>query len=339
MQQSGVLPLVKVPDKVKVRMCRHVGGRHPDILIPGDVHPGGIVRLVVLARGDRKGGNRTFPVVHHGVHVRREHREGIVIHGYGRIRPPQEALGIIGRVEQPAPDLDIRLVRIQGHAGIAFGAVDPVGLPDRHRGGPIRVFAEGAVHRHKGGRPVVLRPVELDSPADPRPGQSHQCGLDHPVVVYKVISVRLVQRPLDAAAQFRQDHHIQVIILQDHCPVRGILFDIADFLADRNRVHLSRGALVSALLNKQRVLFHASGTVGGNDDSFLVNPGLVHMVLSPDFYPDQSGTYHIMDIPFRPLSCGMQNDKIWERHKTAYRVSAEPAPEESDRPADRRRNT
>ena len=283
MQQSGVLSLVKVPDEVKIRMCRHIGSRHPDILIPGNVHPGGIVGLVVFARSDRKGGNRPFPVVHHGVHVRREHGEGIVIHGYSRIRPPQEGLGIIGRVEQPAPDLDIRLVRIQGHAGVSLGTVDPVGLPDRHRGGSVRVFAEGVIHRHKGGRPVVLRPVELDSAADPRSGQSDQCGLDHPVVVYKVIAVRLVQRPLDAAAQLRQDHHIQVIILQDQRFVFGILFGIADFLADRDRVHLSRGALVGALFNKQRVLLHASGTVGGNGDNLLVNLCLVHMVLSPDF--------------------------------------------------------
>ena len=71
--------------------------------------------------------------------------------------------------------------------------------------------------------PVVLRPVELDAAADPRPGQADQRGLDHRLVVDEIVAVGLVLQPVDAAAELREDHHAEEFVLDEQrLPVRGV---------------------------------------------------------------------------------------------------------------------
>ena len=176
-QKARVPLFVKVAHEVKIRMGCHVGGGHLDVLIPGNIHAGGIIGFVVFAGGDGEGGNRPLAMVHHGIHVRREHGEGVVVDGHRRVGPPQEGLGIIGGIEQSAPDLDIGLVGIQGHGSVAFGAVDAVGFADHHGGGAVRVFGEGIVHRHKGGGPVMLGPLNSMPPEIHGPARPTSAGL------------------------------------------------------------------------------------------------------------------------------------------------------------------
>jgi hypothetical protein len=49
---------------------------------------------------------------------------------------------------------------------------------------------------------MMLRPVELDAAADPRPGQADQRRLDDRLVVDEVVAVGLVEDPRGCARRF-----------------------------------------------------------------------------------------------------------------------------------------
>ena len=59
------------------------------------------------------------------------------------------------------------------------------------------------------------------------------------IVVYKIIIVGLVQRALDPAAQLREDHDLQVVILQPDSMPYFICPGEADLLSRRIRIQLS----------------------------------------------------------------------------------------------------
>ena len=278
-EQPGLAALVVVADEVVVRVGRHVRGGHLDVLVPGDVHPGGVVELVVFPRGDGEGGNRPAAVVHHRVYVRREHGVGVLVHRHGGVGPPQEGLGQVRRVVQPPLYLNVGLPRVQGDGRGALGAVHPVCLPHKHRAGAVLPPLQGVVHRGEGGGPVVLGPVELNAPGHPGAAQPHQGGLYHVVVVDKVVAVCLVQRPLDAPPQLGQHHHLQVLVLQKHRLVGYVLLLVGDFLRHWEGVHLPRAALVGPVLQKQRGRLRTAGTVGGDGDFFFPNLHLAHGAL------------------------------------------------------------
>ena len=126
----------------------------------------------------------------------------------------------------------------------------------------------------------MLGPVEFDAAADPGPGQAHQGGLDDPVVIHEIIAVGLVQGPLDAAAQLRQDHDVKVIVLQNDGPVGYVFFGIADLFRYGEGVYLARGALVGAFFDEQRAFFGRGGFVGGDDYGLFIQAYPVHGVAS-----------------------------------------------------------
>lgn len=93
--------VVVAAHKVEIAPLRHVGGGHGDILVPGDVHPGAVIVLVVHPRGDGEPGHVPFAVVHHRVDVRRKDGLGVLVHRDGGVGPPQEGLGLAGAAVAP----------------------------------------------------------------------------------------------------------------------------------------------------------------------------------------------------------------------------------------------
>lgn len=53
-----------------------------------------------------------------------------------------------------------------------------------HRYAAVLLFVQHIVHRQIGGRPVVLRPVELDAAGDPGAGKPYQGRLYYMIIVY-----------------------------------------------------------------------------------------------------------------------------------------------------------
>ena len=123
----------------------------------------------------------------------------------------------------------------------------------------------------KGGGAVVLGPVELDAPGNPRSGKTHQGRLDNFVIIDEVIPVGFVVGALNATAQLGQHHHANIIILQEHGGIGLIGFFIQDFVHHRQGIHLAAGALVHALFQEHGVLVRLTNAIGGNIDGFYTH--------------------------------------------------------------------
>ena len=85
--------------------------------------------------------------------------------------------------------------------------------------------------------PVMLRPVELDAAAGPRPGEADQRGFDDRLVVDEVVAVGLVLRAMDASAELRQDHHVDEFVFElDRVPGARLGF-FRDAVGERQRIN------------------------------------------------------------------------------------------------------
>ncbi|MNC02004.1 hypothetical protein D3C75_493690 [compost metagenome] len=238
MENTRLLPMVIPAHKIMLRPVGHIGGGHRNILVPGNVHPCGIIHLVVDAVGDGEPGDIPFAVIHYRMDIRRKYGLGVVIHRHRRIGPPQEGLGQTGAVVELAVDFQIRLARIQGKARFAFGAVHAVNLAAPDGGAAVSVLGEPVFHRAEGVGPVMLRPVEFNAPGNPRPCQPNQRWLDDPVIVDEIVVVGFVQSPVDSPAQLRHHGDEQIFVLQINQPVRAVLLIILNPVNHRMGVHL-----------------------------------------------------------------------------------------------------
>ncbi|MNT60649.1 hypothetical protein D3C72_1982430 [compost metagenome] len=81
-----------------------------------------------------------------------------------RVGPPQEMARRRVRVKNLGADFNQRAVRIQRETGHHLQPAHRLHLPQPDGLRPVIVLLDLAVHRHIGGRAVVLRPVELDPP-------------------------------------------------------------------------------------------------------------------------------------------------------------------------------
>ena len=112
MQQACTDLIIISTDKVKIGFFCHIGGRHRNVLIAGNIDTRTVIMLIVDAGRDREAGNVALSMIHHGMNVWRENRLGVIVDRYGRVRPPEEGLRLRGPVIELSPDLDIRLSRI-----------------------------------------------------------------------------------------------------------------------------------------------------------------------------------------------------------------------------------
>src|SRR5882757_10604345 len=99
---------------------------------------------------------------------------------------------------------------MQADAVHSLHALHRVMVAAPHGNGAIRVMLDLCLDWHERRRPMVLRPVELDTAGDPGTCQANECRLDHVLAVEEVVAVCLVEPDVNAAANLRQYHQSQV---------------------------------------------------------------------------------------------------------------------------------
>ncbi len=120
---------------------------------------------------------------------------------------------------------------------------------------------------------MVLGPVKLDATTDPGTRQTHQCRLNHMVIIHKVALFYLVVRHLDTSTQFWQHHHLDIFVLQiDGLPLLVHLL-VRDRLNDRIGIHHPTRALIYSVFQEYRVLLWFPNFISRNRHYF-----------SPSFY-------------------------------------------------------
>jgi len=161
----------------------------------------------------------------------------------------------------------------------------------------------------------MLRPVELDATADPRPRKPHQRGLDNLVIIHKIVSVGFIVGTLNTAAQFRQHHHAQVVVFKPYGVIGLVGLFIAQGIDHRQRIHLAATALIHALFEEHGVDVRLSHFVGGDQHLLLPNLSLPGHMLHAGFLlclfaawgvPGSHGCYAIiMPVADVGRACGL----------------------------------
>ena len=239
MQNACALPVIISADKIIIGVRAHITGRYRYIFIPGDIHTGAVIMLVIYTGRNRKPADRTLAMIKHRCDIRRKNRLCKIIYCNCRVGPPQKRLRKRRTVVKLAAYLNICVSRIQGETDLAFRTIHLVNLAAFCRAAPVAVLMDPVIRRCKRRRTMMLRPVKLDSSADPGACQADQRRFYHFIVIYKVIMICLIKGALDPPSQFRQNHDLQVFVFQIHCGVCFIYLCITDFFHHRIRIYFA----------------------------------------------------------------------------------------------------
>ena len=154
MQKPRLAVIVVIADKIIVRVICHIGGRHRDIFVAGNIGAGGVVVLVVYAVRNREFGNSTLAVVHHSVYIGRKIDCVASLTGTAGFAHHKKGLRTVRRIIHLPVNFQIRAVRVErksGHApwcGTSFRSHRPRPLQNR----PHRFrFSNQWGHRSRGG--------------------------------------------------------------------------------------------------------------------------------------------------------------------------------------------
>ena len=185
--------------------------------------------------------------------IRRENRLRIFIDRDSRIRPPQKRLRQRGTIIQLAGNFNIRFSRIQRNFGNLTRSVHLIHIMGYDGLASILIFKNRAVDRKIRRRPVMLRPVKLDSSGNPRTKQTDQRRFDYMIVIDKIIPIRFVVSSLDSSSKFRQNHYLQIFVFQINGPVGFLHLIVPDPVYCRIRVHFAAASLIDTFFKKNRI--------------------------------------------------------------------------------------
>ena len=200
------------------------------------------------------------------LHVRRKNDAVVIVHFYGKVRPPHEGVLLRGRVIDG--DLRTQAGALQRELRLALHAVKRVVLShagDPPAAPPYDLPVRGHVRRGA----VMLREIELYPAGDPRPCQPDHRGLQYPVAVDEIIAVRLIQRGIHLPADRRQQLDARPLVFQNDPVVFDVPLLIAQPRRVRERIDLPARALIRALFKVQRERLALSHGIGGDDKFFL----------------------------------------------------------------------
>ena len=186
MQHTGTGVILISTLEVKTGIYSHIGSRNLDILIVRDVHSGGIVHLIISTRCNRKTGYGTFSMVEHGIDIRREYALIVIIHRYGRIRPPQEGLRHFGAVVEHPFYFEKSMSRTKREARHPFLMKHPFHFVHPYSDAAVSIFFNRRIYRHISTGTMMLRPIKLNTSRNPRTCQPHQCRFNHVIVINKM---------------------------------------------------------------------------------------------------------------------------------------------------------
>ena len=298
MEDTGFFAVVIAADEIIIRMVGHVGGGNRNILITGDIHTGRIILLVIDACCNREAGHIALPVIHYRMNIRWEYRLRIIVDRHRRVGPPQKCLRHRGTVMQLGINPNICLVRENGKACHTLGAEHILNFTDNNGTAAILIFSDIAVNRIKRAGTMMLRPVELDTAADPRSCQTNQRGFDNMVIINEIVVIRLIISTLDSATQFRKNHHVKILIFQAKGVINAIFFLITDFINHAVRIYFAAATLINTFFQEHRVFIRLTDRVGRNchvltpDGNSLSN--IFHEKLSPILFDVNLGQCRIV---------------------------------------------
>ena len=233
---AGLRGVIVAAKEIFLAAHAHVGGGHGDVGVEGQVvggvmgqtgnrrlagvrrdelggHFGGgdafgtafaVVHTVIMALGQGIFAGGAFGVVGDVIDVRREKALVGFMHAGGHIGPPEEALHTGRAIVGARLEFHETFAGMQANAVHAFHAGHRIVVAAPDSFGAIGVLLDFIVRRQKGGRAVMLRPVEFNAAGNPRSRQSHQRGFDDVLIVYQVVTVRLILNGVDTTADFRQ---------------------------------------------------------------------------------------------------------------------------------------
>ena len=95
---------------------------------------------------------------------------------------------------------------------------------------------------------MVLRPIELNAPRNPRAGQTYKGGLDNLIVVDKVVAIGFVHSHMDSPTYFWQQHDLEIAIFQKYSAIFLVSFCVGDVFDNWMRVYDTTTALINAFL-------------------------------------------------------------------------------------------
>ena len=163
MQDTGTGIIFITANKVIFGTDRHIGSRDRYILITGNIHTCGIIHLIISARCNRITGNIPFAMIEYSIHIGRKHRLIGIIHSNSRIRPPEKSLWDGCRIVQFSLNFQHCTSRTQGKTCHSFLMEHPFTLAHPNNSTAVGTPFNCIVDRQERTRPVMLRPVELDT--------------------------------------------------------------------------------------------------------------------------------------------------------------------------------
>ena len=153
---------------------------------------------------------------------------------------------------------------VVGMSDHAFGAVHFVDFAQMNRAGAVGVLFQEIIHWCVGGGTMVLGPVKFDAAGDPGACKADQGWFDNMIIIDKIVVVRFVQGPLDAAAQFGKDHEFQVFVFQVDGVVGDVFFRVGNFFGYGQGIDFSGTALVGSFFDEEGIFFGWVDFIGGD---------------------------------------------------------------------------
>ena len=147
--------------------------------------------------------------------------------------------------------LHIMEVIYLAHISVLFGAI----------------FSYRYVGRHKGSRPVMLGPVELNTAGNPGTCKSYHCGLDNLVVVYEIVIRGLLVCSVDLSTDLGKKIYLYVIILKS-----DLIIDDLVKVVFSNKLYISRA--ISQITGRNFCQFVNYYRIMYSVETFRANPEL-----------------------------------------------------------------
>ncbi|NUV24535.1 hypothetical protein MS6204_03471 [Escherichia coli] len=140
---------------------------------------------------------------------------------------------------------------------------------DPHRLCTVFMGFEGEINGHKGGRAMVLRPVKLNPTGDPRSQQPHQRRFNDFIVINKIALFHFIPRAMHPTAQFRQDHHFDVVVFQPHRLPGFQGFLLAQRIGHAVGINRAGRSLINAIFQEHGMYILRPGFIGRDLNALL----------------------------------------------------------------------
>ena len=246
----------------------------PDVALPpGDIDAGPVILAVEDLLGDRPMAELVLAMERGQRRIRREDDLVIRIGADRGVGEAEHGLGQRRAVENPDGHLHGRGIGPQGQADDPFRPVAQFDLPHPDGGASVRPVDDQVVHGQEGRGPMVMGHVPLHSARDPGPQHADERRFDDVLAIDEIVAVGLVLGGKKAAADFRQDAQLEILVFQVDGLIGLVLLDVAQPVQKGVGIDGPLGALVGPAGIKHGIGLGRLDEVGGDDQRLLPDPG------------------------------------------------------------------